>query len=59
VAALGHMRRVEELRTGVAELLQRRPGFSRGLARKRLFYVKNPVHLAVYVEGLRKAGIPE
>jgi TolB-like protein/cytochrome c-type biogenesis protein CcmH/NrfG len=59
VAALGHMQRVEELRTAVAELLQRRPGFSCGFARKRLFYVKDPVQLGVYVEGLHKAGVPE
>jgi TolB-like protein len=59
VAALGHMQRGEELKAAVAELLQRKPGFSRGLARRRLFYVKNPVQLDGYVEGLRKAGLPE
>ena len=59
VAALGHMQRVEELRSAVAELLQRRPGFSCDFARKRLFYVKSPVQLDTYIEGLRKAGIPE
>lgn len=59
VAALGHMQREEELRIAVAELLRRKPGFSCGFARKRLFYVKNPLQLNRYVEGLRKAGIPE
>jgi hypothetical protein len=53
------MQRGEELKAAVAELLQRKPGFSRGLARRRLFYVKNPVQLDGYVEGLRKAGLPE
>jgi tetratricopeptide (TPR) repeat protein len=59
VAALGHLQRVEELGTAVAELLQRRPGFSCDFARKRLFYVKSPVQLNTYAEGLRKAGVPE
>jgi adenylate cyclase len=58
VAALGHMQRTKELRTAVAELLQRRPGFSQSFARKRLFYVKKPAQLDVYIEGLRRAGIP-
>lgn len=59
VAALGHMQREEELKIAVAELLQRKPEFSCGFARKRLFYVKNLLQLDGYVEGLRKAGIPE
>jgi hypothetical protein len=29
------------------------------MARKRLFYVKDPAHLEIYIEGLRKAGVPE
>jgi TolB-like protein/DNA-binding winged helix-turn-helix (wHTH) protein len=59
VAALGHMQREEELKIAIAELLQRKPEFSCGFARKRLFYVKNLLQLDGYVEGLRKAGIPE
>ena len=59
VSALGHLHRVEELHDAMAELLQRKPDFSCGYARKRLFYVKNPDQLQLYVEGLRKAGIPE
>jgi TolB-like protein/Tfp pilus assembly protein PilF len=58
VAALGHIQRTKELRTAVAELLQRRPGFSQSFARERLFYVKKSVQLDVYIEGLRQAGIP-
>jgi hypothetical protein len=59
VAALGYMQREQELRIAVTELLQRKPEFSCGFARKRLFYVKNLVQLDGYVKGLRKAGIPE
>ncbi len=59
VAALGHLERREDLRLALAELLQRKPGFTCGFARGRLFYVKNTTHLDIYVEGLRRAGIPE
>ena len=59
VAALGHLQPREASQTALAELLQRQPDFSCRLARKRLFYIKNPVHLDIYIEGLRKAGVPE
>ena len=59
VSALGHLQRADELRTAVAELLQRKPDFSRSFARQRLFYIKRPDHLSVYLEGLKLAGIPE
>jgi len=59
VSALGHLRRAAEVPAAVAELLRRKPEFSCELARERLFYVKNPEHLARYLEGLRSAGIRE
>lgn len=59
VSALGHLERPEDLRTAAGELLQRKPDFSCSFARKRLFYVNNPGQLELYVEGLRRAGIPE
>jgi len=59
VSALGHLHRADELRDAVTELLQRKPDFSCGYARKRLFYVRNPDQLRLYIEGLRKAGVPE
>jgi len=43
----------------VEELLRRKPDFSRSFVRKRLFYVKDPAQLELYLEGLRRAGIPE
>jgi tetratricopeptide (TPR) repeat protein len=58
-SALGHLRRAEGARVAIDELLRRKPGFSCGFARSRLFYVKNPAHLELYVEGLRRAGVPE
>lgn len=58
VAALGHLGRASQARAAFEELLERRPGFTRSLARERLFYVKNDEHLTRYLEGLRKAGVP-
>jgi len=59
VSALGHLQQVGDMRAARAELLQRRPDFSCDFARRRLFYVKNPDQLALYLEGLRRAGIEE
>lgn len=59
VSALGHLRRVEQSGAAIVELRQRVPQFTCGFARKRLFYVKDPAHLQIYVEGLRRAGIGE
>lgn len=59
VAALGHLDRKDDLRLALGELLQRKPDFTSRFARERLFYVKNPAHLDIYVEGLRRAGLPE
>ena len=59
VSALGHLDDVDALRTAKAQLLQRKPEFSCAFALRRLFYIKNPTHLEIYVEGLRRAGVPE
>jgi TolB-like protein/DNA-binding winged helix-turn-helix (wHTH) protein len=58
VSALGHLERPEELRVAAGELLERKPDFSCGFARKWLFYVKDADQLELYVEGLRRAGVP-
>jgi adenylate cyclase len=57
VSALGHMQQVDTARAAIAELLQRKPEFSCAFARRRLFFIKNPAHLELYLEGLLKAGI--
>jgi TolB-like protein/DNA-binding winged helix-turn-helix (wHTH) protein len=59
LSALGHLQRLEKLRVALDELLQRKPDFSCSFAKRRLFYVKNPDQLHLYIEGLRSAGIPE
>lgn len=58
VSALGHLQRTVELEAAIGELLQIEPRFSLALARQRLFYVRNADQLALYIDGLRKAGIP-
>ena len=64
VSALGHLGHPQDLPTqdlpiAVGELLQRKPDFTCGFARKRLFYLKSSEQLELYIEGLRRAGIPE
>lgn len=58
-AALGYTGDAREQKNAVTELLARRSGFSCSLARERLFYVRNAAHLDTYIEGLRRAGLPE
>jgi len=57
VSALGHLQQVDATRAAKAELLQRKPEFSCAFARRRLFFIKNPAHLELYLEGLLRAGI--
>ena len=58
VVALAHAGKANELEAAVAELLQRKPDFSQAMAEHRLFYIKDSKQLALYVDGLRKAGVP-
>jgi TolB-like protein len=57
VSALGHLQR-KEVKAAAGELLQRKPDFSCEFARKRLFYIKDPDQLELYLEGLRRGGVP-
>ncbi|HET9762424.1 MAG TPA: tetratricopeptide repeat protein, partial [Casimicrobiaceae bacterium] len=59
VVALAHEGKVSEVKAAVAELLQRKPDFSRTMAERRLFYIKHAKQRALYIDGLRKAGLPE
>ena len=59
VAALGHLEKPEECAKAVSDLLLRKPYFSCTFALKRLFYVKDGGQLELYLEGLRRVGIPE
>ena len=57
--ALGHLGRDDEAKAAVAELLRRRADFTCSLARERLFYLRAPEQVEHYIEGLRRAGLPE
>ena len=59
VAALGHLGRAEEATSVIGELLALRPGFSCRIARQRLFYLKDQRQVELYIDGLRRAGLPE
>jgi TolB-like protein/Tfp pilus assembly protein PilF len=59
VTALGHLGRVDEVRAAAEELLRRKPEFSCSFARKHLFYIKSSAQMEHYLDGLRKAGLPE
>jgi tetratricopeptide (TPR) repeat protein len=56
VSALGHLG-VPEAHDAAEALVRSRAGFSLRFARDRLFYVKNPAQLDLFLEGLRRAGI--
>jgi tetratricopeptide (TPR) repeat protein len=58
-AALGHLTDEEAARGAAADLVRRVPEFTCTLARARLFFVKDPSHLDLYIQGLRRAGVPE
>ena len=58
VSALGHLGCQWQIDGAVSALRQARPDFSIEFARTHLFYVKRPDQIEIYLEGLRKAGIP-
>lgn len=60
LAALGHLDADEvEVTQAREKLLDLKPDFNCSWARERLFYVKDARQLSIYVEGLRRSGIPD
>jgi TolB-like protein len=57
--ALAHLERPDEAARAAARLLGEQPDFSCAFAEKKLFYIKRPEQLALYMDGLRKAGVAE
>ncbi len=57
--ALAYLDRHDEAGGAVAKLLTEKPGFSCAFARQKLFYIKRSEQLALYLDGLRRAGLPE
>lgn len=59
LAALGYIGAGEEVARAREQLLERKPDFNCGWTRERLFYVLNADQLDIYVDGLRRAGVPD
>jgi TolB-like protein/Tfp pilus assembly protein PilF len=59
VVALAHMDRADEARKMVEALLAEAPVFTHAFAERKLFYLKRPEQLKLYLDGLDKAGVPQ
>ncbi len=57
-AALGFLDDPEAAQSARRELMRARPGFTRGLAQERLFFVKRRDQTTTFLEGLRRTGVP-
>ena len=57
--ALAYLGKIERARAEIDVVLAERPQFSIGFAREKLFFIKDPGQLDIYLEGLRRAGVPE
>ena len=56
-SVLGHLGRSDEAAQALKELRARKPGITCDYVRERLFYLRDPAQLDLYIEGLRKAGL--
>jgi TolB-like protein len=59
IVALAHLGRVEQCADDVSTLLREWPPFTVSYAERKLFFVARPEQRALYLTGLRAAGIPE
>jgi len=59
VVALAHLNRLDEAEKIVQQLMMEKPKFSCSFARRKLFYLKLPEQIELYIDGLRKAGVPD
>jgi tetratricopeptide (TPR) repeat protein len=57
--ALAYLERRDEARQTVEKLVAEKPGFTCEFAERKLFYLKRPDQLKLYMDGLRLAGVPE
>jgi len=57
--ALAYLGRDQEAKNAVGRLLQQNPNFSIAFAREKLFYLKMPEQIELYLKGLEMAGVPE
>jgi hypothetical protein len=59
VVALAYLGREQEAKNTVKRLLQQNPNFSVAFAREKLFYLKMPEQINLYLKGLEMAGVPD
>lgn len=55
--AFAYLGDVARAKHELEQVLRDRPNFSRNFARDKLFFIKDPAQLEMYLEGLRKAGV--
>jgi len=58
VVALVCLDRIDEAKRMVEKLLQQNPGFSLEFAKEKLFYLKMDEQIDLYMDSLKRAGIP-
>lgn len=58
IAWLAHSGDLAGARASLPALMRARPGFTCDFARSRLFFVRVPEHLELFLDGLRRAGVP-
>ncbi len=56
-SALAHLDRTKDAADAVASLERQRPGITSKFVRSRLFYLRDPEQIDLYVSGLQKAGL--
>jgi TolB-like protein/class 3 adenylate cyclase/Tfp pilus assembly protein PilF len=57
LAALGHLGDQPAAQAALKELIAIKPAFTLDFAKERLFYIKRPDQMEMYLDGLRKAGV--
>jgi len=57
--ALAYLGDQDRARRSVSKLLEERQDFTIEFAKKKLFYLKDPEQLRIYIDGLALAGVPE
>jgi len=57
--ALAHLGQIAEAKEAVEQLLTEQPDFTVAFAKEKLFYLKHPGQLKCYLDGLKKAEVPE
>jgi len=56
-SALAHLGDIERAGSALADLKAQKPDITCDFVKSRLFYLRDPAQIDIYVEGLRKAGL--